>query len=122
MVASFMYLWQISHFWLLSIRYADDYKTNHIPSFNLLVRKSLVNPILFIWILSTALSPLLFPFFKIITNPVLTIFLVFADLSLITYFAIMVFNKPVLPTKTAFQVINGFQALMLIFIIIEAFS
>ena len=119
-IASFMFLWQIPHFWLLSIRYAEDYQLARIPSFNLIVDKSLINPILFIWILCTALSTLLFPLFGLITSTALVLLLVLLDVSIIGYFALIVFNKRIFRPRAAFLVLTGFQTLIFVLLIFEA--
>jgi Polyprenyltransferase (cytochrome oxidase assembly factor) len=120
LIASFMFLWQIPHFWLLSIRYAEDYKLGRIPSFNLLADKSLVNPILFIWVLCTALCTMLFPLLGLITSPKLAIALMLIDISVISYFAMIVFNKKIFKPRAAFLVLTGFQTIIFILLIFEA--
>jgi protoheme IX farnesyltransferase len=120
LIASFMFVWQIPHFWLLSIRYAEDYKLAKIPSFNLLVDKSLINPILFIWVLCTALSTMLFPLFGLITSTGLTMVLMLLDIGIIGYFALIVFNKKIIKPRVAFLVLTGFQTVIFILLIFEA--
>jgi len=120
LVASFMFLWQIPHFWLLSIRYADDYRHAKIPSFNLVVNKSLINPILFIWVLCSAFSTMLFPYFGLITFSGLTFALMLLDISIIGYFALIVFNKRILKPRVAFLVLTGFQTVIFILLIFQA--
>lgn len=119
-IASFMFLWQIPHFWLLSIRYADDYRLGRIPSFNLLADKSLVNPILFLWVLCTALCTMLFPMIGLITSPKLAVILMLIDISVIGYFALIVFNKKIFKPRAAFLVLTGFQTIIFILLIVEA--
>lgn len=120
LIASFMYLWQIPHFWLLSIRYADDYKQNKIPLFNLMMRESLVNRIFFIWIFGTTLSTMVFPVAGMITSPYRIVALLFIDAGIIGYFASMVFNKTIFKPKVASLVLNGFQILILFLLLVEA--
>ena len=120
LIASFMFIWQIPHFWLLSIRYAEDYRLGKIPSFNLLADKSLVNPILFIWVLCTALCTMLFPLLGLITSPKLAIALMLIDISVISYFAMIVFNKKIFKPRAAFLVLTGFQTIIFILLIFEA--
>jgi protoheme IX farnesyltransferase len=59
-LAGMFYLWQIPHFWLLQVRYADDYRRAGIPLFA-------VRPGIFgIWLAALTTAALMLPAFGII--------------------------------------------------------
>jgi protoheme IX farnesyltransferase len=62
-VSLFFFLWQIPHFWLLLLGFADDYERSGLPSLARLFTAQRSREIAFIWILSTAVSCLLLPLF-----------------------------------------------------------
>lgn len=66
LLAGFLYLWQIPHFWLLQQRHAEDYRRAGLPLFN--PRFSVINPsgLWQIWIVALVAGALLLPVFGII--------------------------------------------------------
>ncbi len=64
----FMFLWQIPHFWILLIKYRQDYKNANIKSIAESVEPERLKIILFIWIFATSLLAFTFPYFGIITS------------------------------------------------------
>ncbi len=62
-ISFFFFMWQIPHFWLLLLEFADDYERAGLPSLAKLLTAGQLKEVIFIWILSTAVSCLLIPLF-----------------------------------------------------------
>lgn len=68
LVASFFFVWQIPHFWILLLVYGDDYAKAGYPTLtNVMSRSQLMN-ITFSWILLTIAVGLSFNFFGILNH------------------------------------------------------
>lgn len=59
----FLFLWQVPHFWLLSLKFNEDYEKAGLPSLRKKFGEVQINKITFLWILATAMSSLLIPLF-----------------------------------------------------------
>lgn len=62
-VALFFFIWQVPHFWLLLLGSGGDYDRAGFPSLAKIWTGEQLKRIIFIWMLSTALSSLLIPLF-----------------------------------------------------------
>lgn len=59
MIASFFFIWQVPHFWLLLMLSGDDYQRAGLPSLTKIFSIPQIARITFIWILTTALAALI---------------------------------------------------------------
>jgi len=62
-IAFFFFIWQVPHFWLLSLDVAQDYELAGLPSITQIFSGAQIKRIVFIWFLSTGASCLLIPLF-----------------------------------------------------------
>ena len=120
-IAFFMFLWQIPHFYLLLLKFGEDYKAAGFPSILALGEKQ-VKYVIFIWILGTSCCTLFFPVYHIISGSYLIVCLLILNASLVFYFYRIVFNKPLLFNfNPAFRSLYLYQVLILVMLMIEAF-
>ncbi len=63
MIAFFFFIWQVPHFWLLLLNYGMDYNQSGLPSLSKVFTPEQLKRIIFIWMLSTAVSGLFIPLF-----------------------------------------------------------
>jgi len=68
-VAAYMFIWQIPHFWLLLLLYGEDYQKGGFPTLNRVFGEEQLKGITFIWLMATILIALLVPMFLYIYNP-----------------------------------------------------
>lgn len=62
-VAFFFFLWQVPHFWLLLMRFGDDYARAGLPALTTLFDRRQLSRITYVWMLATAVSCMLIPVF-----------------------------------------------------------
>ncbi len=75
-IASFLFIWQIPHFWILLLVYGKDYDKGGFPTLtNVFSKRQLMN-ITFCWIILTIVMALSFNFFGILNFYITNIFLV----------------------------------------------
>ncbi|HJY63941.1 MAG TPA: heme o synthase [Ignavibacteria bacterium] len=68
-IAAYMFIWQIPHFWLLLLLYGDDYQKGGFPTLNKVFGEEQLKGITFIWLMATIMIALLVPLFLYIYNP-----------------------------------------------------
>jgi protoheme IX farnesyltransferase len=119
-VSFFIYLWQIPHFWLLHIKYADDYEKAGLGGLNKLFSYNQIKRVIFSWIIATSLISLLIPYFGIIRTNYLAIILVISNFCLVFYFYKSLFHKhQFMQLKKAFISINAFMIIIMTLLIVE---
>ncbi len=59
-VCFFFFLWQVPHFWLLILRYGEEYRSAGLPSMTGILTEPQIARIIFSWIFATAVSCLFF--------------------------------------------------------------
>jgi len=120
-VALFMLLWQIPHFWLLMLRFGKEYEKAGFASVLKVLSENSLRRIAFIWMLTSILSSLTFPFYHILSNSILIIGLVIINIVLILFFARRLFSKRLYENlNSTFRWIYIYQAFILILLILDA--
>ena len=121
-IGFFLFIWQIPHFWLLLIKYSKEYETAGYPSIYKVIRKENLKLIIFVWIIATSVSTMMFPLFRIITSMPYFIALLILNIWLVITFTRLTFNMQYeINFKKAFITINLFMFLFMLLLTIGAF-
>ena len=67
-IAFFFFIWQVPHFWLLFLDFAEDYERAGLPSLKGIFSTGQLRRIVFLWILSTGVSSLSIPLFGFVNS------------------------------------------------------
>jgi len=118
-VASFFFIGQIPHFWLLLLMFGDQYKLAGLPSLNQIFNEGQIKRITYTWILTTVASALLVIFF-VFTNQIIMFVLLFYTFYLLSSLSIAVFVQKELVVRPAFLKLNLLYLLMMFFLIADA--
>jgi protoheme IX farnesyltransferase len=81
-----MFIGQIPHFWLLILKYGEEYKQAGIPSLTDIFSRSQIKRLTFSWVVSSVVAALFLCFFEIIQNLLLNTILVVISIYLIWQF------------------------------------
>lgn len=119
LVATFFFIGQIPHFWLLLMMFGDQYKLAGMPSLNQIFNDVQLKRITYTWILTTIASALLVIFF-VFTNQILMFLLLFYTFYLLFSLSIAVFNQAEFAVRPAFLKLNMLYLLMMFFLIGDA--
>lgn len=120
-VALFMFLWQIPHFWLILFKYGREYEAAGFGPLSVITRGSNKKSILFVWILGTSVSTIMFPYFHIVSGISVVALLLFTNVFLIVFFYRYLFiSKPIIHPGSAFRTIYLYQVLILCILILNA--
>ncbi|HEY4786148.1 MAG TPA: protoheme IX farnesyltransferase [Bacteroidales bacterium] len=107
-IAAFMFFWQIPHFCLLLLKFRKDYEMAGFPSITSLLSEKRIQFIIFIWIVSTSLSTLIFPLFHLISGSILIVCIILLNVILVSSFYRNAFSKNI-----AFDLGKSFRSLYL---------
>lgn len=77
---------QIPHFWLMILRYGEEYKLAGLPSLSAIFNQSQIKRLTFIWVVSSVFAALLLCYFEIIQSPLINVILVLVSIFMIWQF------------------------------------
>jgi heme o synthase len=92
-LAFFFFIWQVPHFWLLMLKYGEEYKKAGYPAITSIYSPQQLKNTTFVWTFATAISALMIPFFGIIKSAPGIIGLIIASIWLIVIFTKLLLGK-----------------------------
>lgn len=122
-IASFVFVWQIPHFWVLLFKHGEDYVKAGLVSMTQLFTKSQLKNITLVWIFASAVFSLFFPYFNI-THSKIAAYAITA-LSIYTMvFAIIHLKKDDLKPifKKVFIQLNSFFFFSILILVIDSLA
>jgi protoheme IX farnesyltransferase len=121
-MAFFFFIWQVPHFWLLMLKYGDEYTKAGFPSITQVYSTRQIKNITFIWIFATAVSALMLPAFDVVESWIVMAGLLLSSIWLIGQFIRLISIKdlPFSPIKY-FMKINYFVLAVIIFLSLDRF-
>ncbi|HKK69069.1 MAG TPA: protoheme IX farnesyltransferase [Bacteroidales bacterium] len=119
-LASFMFLWQIPHFWLLMIMYGKDYERAGFSTISSHFKPTSLKIIVFAWASTTSIFLLSFSLFGLMMPLMLILFLFGINLLFILLFYRFLFGRPE-NILSAFITINSFMAIVLLLFVVIGF-
>jgi heme o synthase len=118
--AFFFFMWQIPHFWLLTLMHGKDYEQAGFPSISGRYSEIQLKRITFIWTLATAVSGFFIPLFGIVDSVVQKIIIGVSILALIAIFSkLFSGSEQGFKIKKYFIIINVFLLFVMISIFID---
>ena len=78
---------QIPHFWLLILKYGEEYEKAGIPSLTKIMSRGQISRLTFIWVVSSAIAALFLCYFQIIQTKIIIVMLLTASVFLIWQFS-----------------------------------
>jgi heme o synthase len=92
-ISSFLFMWQVSHFLFLFLKYSSDYREAGFPElFNTSIKRS-YSVILFTWLLGTALCSILFVLSGAVSGLVLPVLLCTGNIIFLCYYFYIMFKN-----------------------------
>ena len=119
LVATFFFIGQIPHFWLLLLMFGDQYQLAGLPSLNQIFSDNQIKRITYTWVLTTIASALLVIFF-VLTSQVLIFLLLFYTFYLLFSLSIAVLVQKEMKVRPAFFKLNLLYLFMMFFLIADA--
>jgi protoheme IX farnesyltransferase len=116
----FLLMWQVPHFWLLSLRMSGDYEQAHFPTFVRAMGAGSLSRVTFMWTAAAAASALLLPIFGLSNSPFLGLGLAAAGawLTFVAWRALRTPGKQ--GFRQAFLAINYYAVMVMGAVILDA--
>ncbi|MEE9431157.1 MAG: protoheme IX farnesyltransferase [Melioribacteraceae bacterium] len=118
-LATFLFIWQIPHFWLLLLMYDDDYKKGGFPTLTNILSREHISQITYIWIFTLVLSSFMLPFFSLSITTVNFVLLALIGLTLLSFSFKIIFQKDRMIFRNTFMYINIYALAILLLISID---
>jgi heme o synthase len=93
-VATLMFLWQVPHFWLLIIRYRQEYETAGFTTIWKYLHENQIKRLIFLWMTVSSLFLFMAPLFGLNLRVWLLIPLACLNTGFIGFFCYVIFRKP----------------------------
>jgi protoheme IX farnesyltransferase len=120
LIASFFFIWQVPHFWLLLLISGDDYERAGLPSLTEIFSVNQISRITFTWMITTAVAALMLLNFGAIESIIVKILLLVSTLWFCWHaIQILKIHQNPFPFKFAFIKINVFALLVIVFLSID---
>jgi protoheme IX farnesyltransferase len=118
LVATFFFIGQIPHFWLLLLMFGEQYKLANLPSLNQIFNEGQIKRITYTWVLTTVGSAFLVIVF-VFSSKILMFFLLFYTFYLLASLSLSVFAKDEFKVRPSFYKLNFLYLFMMIFLIAD---
>lgn len=118
LVATFFFIGQIPHFWLLLMMFGNQYKLANLPSLNQIFNDGQIKRITYTWVLTTVASALLVVFF-VFTNKLIMFVLLFYIFYLLISLTFSVLVQKEFNVCPAFFKLNFLYLFMMFFLIAD---
>jgi heme o synthase len=118
-LAFFIFLWQVPHFWILSILHEKDYRNAEFPVLTGVFSQAGMKRVIFSWLLGASLSSILILLAGMIREPLTGILVVALNIALLALSAFHLFVKKKVRYRLLFLLINLFMLMVFAVIIID---
>lgn len=118
-ISFFFFIWQIPHFWLLLLIFGNDYKKAGFPTLTEIFNPNQLARITFIWIIATAVTSLLIPFFGVVKYTIAEYLIFAAGIWLSWNSFKLLRGSGRMPFGFAFKEINVFALLVVIILSLD---
>ncbi|MDD4554607.1 MAG: protoheme IX farnesyltransferase [Bacteroidales bacterium] len=109
----FIFIWQMPHFWLLMLKYGDDYRKAGFPVLNDIFSESRSRIIVMVWVIASTAVPIMLVFFRIIHHPLIGYTIMALNIILLLILAWQLFLASSLRYRLVFVSANLFLFLVL---------
>jgi protoheme IX farnesyltransferase len=120
--SGFMFLWQLPHFWLILLKYHEEYERAGFVTISHLMTENQIRILVFVWVLFSTMLLILFSVTGITFNRHISAFLIPLNIIFISAFHYLLFRKSEKEEiRSAFILVNSFNLLIMILFIINSF-
>jgi len=118
-LAFFIFLWQMPHFWMLTLKYGHEYRNAGFPVLNNLFSDILIKTIVMMWMIASSGASILLVFFRIIQHPVIGYTVITINILLLLLMAYQLFLASPMRFRLIFIAANLFMMIVLLLLIAD---
>ena len=117
-IAFFLFIWQIPHFWLLMLKYGNEYRAAGFPTIDQAINPANLKRIIFVWIVATSFSSMLIPLFFVKVSLIFFILIFVLSILFVGVFTKLSFGKVAEVNLTkSFVSINVYMVVVMLLLI-----
>ena len=113
------FIGQIPHFWLLILKYGEEYKNAGIPSLTDILSRAQINRLTFTWVVSSVISALFLCSFEIIKSKLIVGILLIASFYLIWKFSSLLKNQVNASNSRTYSILLDSYFLLVLILLIS---
>lgn len=122
MLAFFFFIWQVPHFWLLMLKYGEEYVKAGYPSITQKYNEQQIRVLTFVWVFATAITALLLPLYGLVHSRYIVISIIAGAVWITAVFAgLLVRSGNSINPFYYFIRINYFVLLMIVSLSLDPF-
>lgn len=118
-LAFFFFIGQIPHFWLLILKFGEQYEDAELPSLTKLLTPEQIKRLTFVWIAAMAVVAMGIPAFRLITQQYTSYIVTFLSLLLVVYFMPLLRSSNTFKVGKSFVLINLYYLLIMLLMITD---
>jgi len=119
-LAFFFFIWQVPHFWLLMLKYGEEYEKAGYPSITSMISKQQIKKATFMWTAATAISAIMIPVSGLLNTVFFKVYVLIASVWLmIVFIKLLKSKKEEFNPFFYFMRINYFVLIMIIALSID---
>jgi len=118
-LAFFIFIWQMPHFWMLTLKYGHEYRNAGFPVLSDLFSDILIKTIVMMWMIASSGASILFVFFRIIQHPVIGYTVITINIMLLLLMAYQLFLASPMRFRLIFITANLFMMIVLLSLIAD---
>ncbi|MCX6306140.1 MAG: protoheme IX farnesyltransferase [Bacteroidetes bacterium] len=120
-LAFFLFLWQMPHFWLLTLKYGHEYRNAGFPVLTDFFNVSQIKTIIMCWMIASSGASFMLVYFKILHYPFLGYAVVGLNIVLLLIMAYQLFMAAVMRYRLIFIAANLFMLIVMLALISDRF-
>lgn len=118
-LAFFLFLWQMPHFWLLTLKYGHEYQKAGFPVLTGLFTELQIKTIVMAWMIASSCASVLLVYFRILHLPAFGFGLIGLNIVLLLFIAYQLFITAVMRYRLIFIAANLFMMFVMISLIVD---
>jgi heme o synthase len=118
-LAFFIFIWQMPHFWMLTLKYGHEYRNAGFPVLNDLFSDIWIKAIVMMWMVASSGASILLVFFKIIHHPFMGYNIMTVNFLLLSLMAYQLFLAETLRYRLIFIAANLFMMVVMLSLIAD---
>ncbi len=122
LLAFLFFMGQVPHFWLLIMKYGDQYRNAGFPSLTDIFSTRQINNLSFIWISASLISALMLASFGILRSDAIRVILVMVTITGIVMFLKLINNEQPVGRRKHFIKLNVYYFILIILLIADRVS
>jgi protoheme IX farnesyltransferase len=120
LLAFFLFIWQMPHFWLLMLKYGDQYRKAGFPVLNDLFTNIQLKTIVMAWLLASSVASLLLIYFRILHLPIFGYTTLLLNMALLTLVFYQLFPARSINYKLIFITANLYMLLVFVALVTDS--